>query len=58
MVKACSVLRASEEVVQISYHAAAQETFPTQLLTAAHITQHFLLMQGNGTFSSPFHGFD
>lgn len=33
-----SVLRASEEVVHISYHAAAQETAPTQLLQ--QLTQH------------------
>lgn len=53
-----SVLRASEEVVHISYHAAAQETVPTQLLAAAHITQHFLLVEENGTFPPPFYGSD
>lgn len=53
-----SVLRSSEEVVVhvISHHVIAKLTVPTQFLTAAHTTQPFLLMVGNGTFSPSLYG--
>lgn len=44
-----SVLRSSEEVLHIiPSRAVAQGMVPSQLLTATHTAQHFLLMVGNG----------